>query len=134
MQYATPQFIESEGKIISFLTFKQFFILTGGGLVCGLLFLILPFSLFVLGSIFVMGVAAIIAFFKINGFSATTIFLQFLGFTMGTKSYLWKKKEAAYPFKVQQKPEPTAPEQIAPMPKMQESKLQSIRTMIETKR
>jgi len=91
-QYPVPQFIEEEGKIIFFLTFRQFFLLIGGGVVCFLLFQFLPFYFFVVGSLFVMAVVSIIAFVKINGISVVKIVLNYLGFLIQKKDYIWKKK------------------------------------------
>ena len=47
-QYPIPQFIEQEGKIAFFLSFKQFFYLVGAGVVIFMLYYILPSFLFYL--------------------------------------------------------------------------------------
>ena len=91
-QYPVPQFIEEEGKIVFFLTFRQFFLIVGGGVVCFLLFYILPFYFFIAGSLFVMALVAIIAFVKINGISVVRITLNYLGFLTQSKDYMWRKK------------------------------------------
>ena len=91
-QYPIPQFIEEEGKIVFFLTFRQFFLLVGGGAVCFLLFLTMPFWVFAVGSVFIMAFALIIAFVKINGASIVRVVLNYLGFVTGAKNYTWKKK------------------------------------------
>ncbi len=135
-QYPIPQFIEQEGKIIFFLTFRQFFMLVGGGALCALYFVLLPFYFFVMGSMITLAITAIIAFIKIDGFPVITTILNFAGFSVASKSYMWQKKEASYPFKIQKKPElgelqntPTT----APV-KMQTSKLNDIKKLIETKK
>lgn len=92
-QYPVPQFIEEEGKIIFFLTFRQFFLLVGGGVICFLMFTFLPFWVFVVGSIFVVFIVVIIAFVKINGISVVRILLNYLGFLTQDKDYVWKKKD-----------------------------------------
>jgi len=92
MQYPIPQFIESEGKIISFLSFRQFFLLVGGGAICALFFTILPFYFFVIGSLLVMALTGSIAFVKIDNISVLTIFMNFIGFTIASKNYMWIKK------------------------------------------
>jgi len=97
-QYPIPQYIEAEGKIINFLTFRQFFILIGGGAVCVVLYNILPFSFFVVVAVIVIALTALLAFVKVNNVSIITIFLQFLGFLSVPKNYVWKKKEIAHPF------------------------------------
>ena len=99
-QYPIPQFIESEGKIISFLTFRQFFILVGGGAFCLLFYYTLPFWLFTILSIIVGLLVALIGFVKIDNTSVVTILLNSILFLVGSKKYIWQKKESPYPFKV----------------------------------
>jgi len=91
-QYPVPQFIEEEGKIIFFLTFRQFFLLVGGGVVCFLLFQFLPFYFFIIGSLFVMALISIIAFVKIDGIGVVRMVLNYFGFVAQNKDYMWKKK------------------------------------------
>ncbi|MCX6719524.1 MAG: PrgI family protein, partial [Candidatus Staskawiczbacteria bacterium] len=47
-QYPIPQFIEQEGKIAFFISFRQFFYLVGAGGACFILYFILPKVLFLL--------------------------------------------------------------------------------------
>ena len=102
-QYPIPQFIEEEARIVYFLTFRQFFLLVGGGGICLLFYFTLPFYLFVILSIAVGLLAGVIAFVKINNQSIVTVFLNFLGFSVATKNYVWKKKESPYAPKIQKK-------------------------------
>ncbi len=99
-QYPIPQFIEAEGKIVSFLTFRQFFILVGGGIICIAFYYTLPLFIFVILSILVAILAGIIAFLKIDDASVIKILFTFLKFTNESKNYIWKKKSSLYPFKV----------------------------------
>ena len=148
-QYPVPQFIESEGKITYFLTFKQFFLLVGGGFACLLLYYILPFLIFIFCAIFIIISILAIAFVKIDNASILTILLNLIGYSVGTKSYVWKKKEIPSLVVIQKAPENHAATeniQEPPLPdlqqsltegyslKMQKSKLKEIRTIIETKR
>ena len=98
-QYPTPQFIEQEGKIIYFLTFKQFFLLVGGLSTAIVFYYLLPFYFFVLGSIMVMGIVSVIAFVKIDNTSLVTMFLHFFGFLFENITYMWEKKKSPYPYK-----------------------------------
>jgi hypothetical protein len=99
-QYPIPQFIEQEGKIAFFISFRQFFYLVGAGAVCFILYFILkPFFLFILASLIIMGGAAILAFVQINGVPIINIIFASIGFMAGGKDYTWKKKESPYPFK-----------------------------------
>lgn len=99
-QYPIPQFIESEGKIISFLTFRQFFILVGGGAICFLFYYTLPFWLFGILGIGIALLTGTIAFLKIDNTSVVTIALNFISFLTKSKDYVWQKKEHPYPFKI----------------------------------
>ncbi len=98
-QYPIPQFIEAEGKIISFLTFRQFFILVGGGAICALFYYTLPFFIFATGSIFVAIITAAVAVLKVDNDSIVTVVRNALGYFIASKNYIWKKKEAPYPLK-----------------------------------
>lgn len=98
-QYPIPQFIEAEGKIAFFISFRQFFYLVGAGLACFFLYWILPrFLFFVVAALLFTG-AAILAFGTINGVPILNMILGAIGFSMGGKDYTWKKKESLYPFK-----------------------------------
>jgi hypothetical protein len=99
-QYPIPQFIETEGKIIPFLTFRQFFILIGGGGICLVLYYLVPFALFLILALFVGAITAIVAFLKVDNTSVVKILFDFISFSATSKNYTWKKKESAYPFKI----------------------------------
>ena len=98
-QYHIPQFIEAEGKIVFFLSFKQFFYMVGAGVICFILYYILPFSLFIIIAFLVFGASVALAFITINGVPILNMILGSLGFAIGGKDYTWKKKESPYPFK-----------------------------------
>ena len=93
--YPVPQFIEEEGKIVFFLTFRQFFLLVGGGATCFLIFFTLPFLVFVILSVLIMGLVLMVAFVKINGIPILKVLLNFTGFLIGTKNYTWQKIDVA---------------------------------------
>ena len=135
-QYATPQFIEEEGKIVYFLTYRQFFILVGGGAVIALLYWTVPwFVVFFLGSAVVLVTALGLAFLKINHQSLPMFFLTFLGFTIRAKTYTWHKKEVGYEAKIGKTPTKQIPATatIKPPMNMQPSKLRNIQKTIDTK-
>ena len=80
-----------------------------------------------------MGLVAIIAFLRINNQSVVKIFLNFLGFATGPKTYTWKKEESPYPFQATTAPQIKKEEElIAPVP--QPSKLNEIKKIVETKK
>ena len=98
-QYPVPQFIQQEGRIIFFLSFKQFFYLVGAGLICFFLYYILPLSLLFIAAPVIFLAAAALAFLRFNNMSLAELILSSVGFSIGGKSYVWKKKESPYPFK-----------------------------------
>ncbi|SRR3990167_574268 len=131
-QYPIPQFIEQEGKIAFFISFRQFFYLVGAGAVCFLLYFVLPRFLFIIFS-FIIGSAAIaLAFITVNGTPIINVILNSFGFTLGSKNYVWKKKESLYPFKTIKRVEIRKIEE-GPVLKTQESRLKKIHTEVELK-
>lgn len=131
-QYPIPQFIEQEGKIAFFVSFRQFFYLVGAGAVCFLLYFVLPFFLFVICSA-IIGISSIgLAFITINGAPVINVLLNSFGFAAGSKNYVWQKKESPYPFKTIKRIEIR---KIAegPVLKVQESRLKKIHTEVELK-
>lgn len=123
-QYPIPQFIESEGKIIYFLTFRQFFWLVGGGAACLGFYYLLPFFFFILLSLLVAIFITLVAFVKIDGFPVTTLFMNFLTFSAKSKNYVWKKKKLEYPFK-------TKNMQGLGTPESKTSKIQNVKQIVE---
>lgn len=91
-QYPIPQFIEEESKIVFFLTYRQFFMLVGGGAICFLLFMQLPTLFATILSIIVMGIILIITFLKINGVPVLKVVFGYFGFITQSKNYVWKKE------------------------------------------
>ena len=129
-QYPIPQFIETEGKIAFFISFRQFFYLVGAGVVCFFIYWILPRILFyMVGTVIFIG-AAILAFVTINGTPILNIILGAIGFSMGGKNYTWKKKESLYPFKPIRRTEIKKIEQ-GPVLQAQTSQLKRSKTQIE---
>jgi hypothetical protein len=131
-QYPVPQFIEQEGKIAFFISFRQFFYLVGAGVICWILYYILPRFLFYIVSIFIGGGAVAISFVSINGIPLLDMILASIGFASRGKNYTWKKKESPYPFKTIKKIEIKKIDQ-GPVLKAQESQLRKTRTAVELK-
>jgi hypothetical protein len=131
-QYPIPQFIEAEAKIAFFISFRQFFYLVGAGVICFVLYFILPKFLFFIALIIVFGAAIILAFVTINGAPAVNVLLNSLGFMAGAKNYTWKKKESEYPFKAIKRIQLKKIEE-KPVLNAQESRLKKIHTQIEMK-
>lgn len=105
-QYSVPQFIERESKIAIFLNWRQFIYLIVGGVVCFILYYVIPSTaLFMLIAIIVVSVTAAMAFLKVGSTPLPALLWSSLGFLTGVKSYTWKKKEVLYPYKVIKKAE-----------------------------
>jgi len=131
-QYPIPQFIEQEGKIAFFISFRQFFYLVGAGVLCFLLYFVLPRWLFFICAGIISISAIGLAFITVNGTPIINVLLSSVGFAAGSKNYIWQKKESPYPFKTIKKVEIR---KIAegPVLKVQESKLKKIHTEVELK-
>jgi len=131
-RYPIPQFIEQEGKIAFFISFRQFFYLVGAGVICFILYYVLPFSIFIVLSIAIFGGAAALAFVTINGVPILNMILGSIGFIMAGKNYTWKKKESPYPFRPIRKTRIKKIEE-GPVLQAQSSQLRKVHTQIETR-
>lgn len=130
-QYPIPQFIEQEGKIAFFISFRQFFYLLAAGVVCFILYFILkPFFLFAIVGSIVAITAVVLAFVTVNGMPIADIILSSFGFLLGSKNYTWKKKESDYPFKSIKRVKLQKIEE-GPVLKAQESRLKKIHSQVE---
>jgi hypothetical protein len=131
-QYPVPQFIEQEGKIAFFLSFRQFFYLGGATAICFILYYILPEFIFYVAATFIIVIAVALSFITINGVPILNTILASIGFATGGKNYTWKKKESPYPFKTIKRATVKKIDQ-GPVLKAQESQLKKIRTAVELK-
>jgi len=129
-QYPIPQFIEAEGKIAFFISFRQFFYLVGAGVACFFLWFVLPEVIFYMAAIIIFVGAAILAFVTVNGTPIINIIFASIGFSMGGKNYTWKKKESPYPFKPIRRTQIKKIEH-GPVLQAQTSQLKKTRTAIE---
>jgi hypothetical protein len=129
-QYPIPQFIEQEGKIAFFISFRQFFYLCGGGVICFVLYYTVPFAIFAILSLIVMVATGALAFLVINGMPLANILLSSVGFLAGSKNYTWKKKESAYPFKAVKRIQIRKIDE-GPKLQAQTSRLKKIHTQVE---
>ena len=129
-QYPIPQFIEAEGKIAFFISFRQFFYLIGAGVLCFFMYFILPrFLFYIVGAIVFIG-TAILAFATVNGMPILDMLLGAIGFSMHGKDYTWKKKESPYPFKPIKRTQIKKIEQ-GPVLQAQTSQLKKTRMSVE---
>jgi len=91
MQYAIPQFIEVEDKVIGPLTTKQFLYLVAGGVFLLIAWSLADISLFILLAILTAAVVVPFAFVKINGRPFEVFLFAFIKFYTRPKLRLWIK-------------------------------------------
>jgi len=135
MEFTVPRFIEREAKIVGPFTFKQFiFIGTAGG-ACLLLFFILPFSVFIIVALILLGGAFALAFLKIGKTSLPIFIKNFLSFLFKPRVYLWRKKSV--PPKILRREKKVAKEEKnkkeSALKVVKGSKLSELFTRLETK-
>jgi len=129
-QYPIPQFIEQEGKIAFFISFRQFFYLVGAGIACFFLYWVLPHIIFYIVAAVIFIVALALAFGTMNGAPILNVILGAIGFSIGGKDYTWKKKESPYPFKPIKRAQIKKIEQ-GPVLQAQTSQLKRTKTQVE---
>lgn len=93
MEYQVPQFIEVEDTIIGPLTFKQFVYVAGGAGLCVICITYLPTILALLLCLPIAGLAAALAFYKINGKPLIAVLEAGFNYYTGSKLFLWKHQE-----------------------------------------
>ncbi len=136
MRFTVPQFIEHEAKIVGPLTFRQFVFIGTAGAICFVLYFSIGetnFFLFLLLSIIIFGIGAALAFLKIGGQGLPTIFGNFLRFSLGSKVYIWKKKEVPITVFKKEEIKKEIKEEELPLKIAEASRLKKIRNQIETK-
>lgn len=93
MQYQVPQFIETEDTIIGPLTMRQFLYFAGAGIISFIAYFVFNTFLWVVVTLFVGVIAAILAFGKVSGRPVTAILLSAFSYIWKPKIYIWKRKE-----------------------------------------
>ena len=92
MRFEVPQFIDVEDKIIGPLTWKQFIYVAGGGGTLFILYITLPFFLFVILGIPFGLFAAGLAFYRINN-RPLALMLEAIATYFGkSRLYIWKRE------------------------------------------
>ena len=100
MQFKVPKFLEREPLIIGPLIFKQFLYFGIAALILAYIHFVASFHVFLICLILLVGLAASLAFVKIEGVPLPEIISQSFGFTFSPKMYLWRKKEGLKPIKI----------------------------------
>ncbi len=93
MRFEVPQFIEIEDKIFGPFTWKQFVYLIGG---CGALFMLyvaLPFIVFLIVGTPIAALTAALGFYQYNNRPFIFLLEAIFGYFTRAKLYLWKKQD-----------------------------------------
>lgn len=92
MQFEVPQFIEIEDKIFGPFTWRQFLYLGGGGGMCLVAFLLLPF-VFAIIPIAIVGLfTAALAFYPVNNRPFSHFLEAIYNHYKRDRLYLWQQK------------------------------------------
>jgi hypothetical protein len=135
MRFNVPQFIEQETKIVGPLTFRQFTFIGTAGVIGLILYVSVPFPVFLVVSIVVGGMATALAFLKIGGVSLPSLLANFLKFGAEPKVYIWERKEqpGIKVYKsVPGKKKTGEEEEELPLKIAEKSRLKKLHTKIET--
>ena len=95
MQYAIPQFVEVEDRVVGPLTTKQFLYLVAGGVFLVIAWSLADLGLFILLAILTAGVVIPFAFIKINGRPFQIYLSSVIKFFTRPKLRLWLKEKRA---------------------------------------
>ncbi|MFM2374067.1 MAG: hypothetical protein RLZZ234_62 [Candidatus Parcubacteria bacterium] len=91
MKFEVPQFIDVEDRIFGPFTWKQFVYLAGGAGAAFILFVFLPFILFVLIGGPVIALALGLAFYQINNRPLSFMIEAMVTYFTRGRQYRWKK-------------------------------------------
>jgi len=137
MEFSVPQFIEQAPKIVGPLTWRQFLLIGGAGIIIFFLFFTIKhLFLFLVISIFLLGLAMVFAFLQIGGRNILAVLANFVVFTVSSKLYIWQKKRI--PPKIILKKEEVGLkkeeiDKISSLKMSKKSKLSDLSTQIETR-
>ncbi|MEY2665392.1 MAG: hypothetical protein RLZZ480_497 [Candidatus Parcubacteria bacterium] len=93
MRFEVPQFIEIEDKIFGPLTWRQFLYLGGGLGIAIVLFLALPFILFLFTGLPIALLAGALAFYPVNNRPFSFFLEAMVNYFTGSRLYKWRTKE-----------------------------------------
>lgn len=92
MQFAIPQFIEIEDKVIGPLTVRQFIFLVIGGVLMVIYWSLADLGLFIVLALMTVAVVVAFAFVKINGRSFQIFLIAFLQFNTRPRLRTWYRE------------------------------------------
>ncbi len=124
MRFQVPQFIDIEDKLFGPFTFKQFIYLLGGAGGAYVFSKVLPLLIAIPLIIAVVGLAAALTFYKVNGRDFSEVLQSSFIYFFRSKLFIWKQRVASKSKKLPSKREEAA--KIVPLPRLTESKLKDI--------
>lgn len=133
-QFTVPKFIEHKPKIVGPLTFQQFIFIGVAAAVAFILYFTVPFPIFLVATIILVGGGAALAFVQIGGISLTEVLKNLFKFSVAPKLYLWKKKTGPPPKLIKEtRPRPGISREPVVPTIVGKSHLKDLSTQIETK-
>ena len=137
MEFSLPQFIEQAPKIVGPLTWRQFLLIGGAGIIIFFLFFTIKhLFLFLVISIFLLGLAVVFAFLKIGGRNLSAVLANFVVFTVSSKLYIWQKTKISPKIILKKEEVELKKEEIDKISLLKmskKSKLSDLSTQIETR-
>ncbi len=135
-RFTVPQFIEVEDKIFGPLSLKQFVYLLGGGAGLFILYVFLPFVIFIFLGIPLAALAGAFAFLKVNNQPFITVAANAIAYYVGSRLYVWQKpaepKKRIQELARAKEGLPTGP--MLAVPKISEAKLRTLAWSLDVKR
>lgn len=111
-KFIVPQFIDKEDQILGPITVRQFLIMLGAAFCTFIVYKIFSFWYFVLGTILIIGVAAVFGFVKVNGQAFHIFFINFLQTFTRPALRVWDKNLLDIELRQWAKVEVAAPMQV----------------------
>ncbi|MBI4086881.1 PrgI family protein [Candidatus Kaiserbacteria bacterium] len=93
MRFEVPQFIDVEDKIFGPFTWKQFVYIAGGAGAGIMLYMTLPFPLFIVVAGPIGALAAGLAFYPVNNRPLALFLEAVVHYISSTRLYIWKKQD-----------------------------------------
>jgi hypothetical protein len=95
MRFEVPQFIDVEDKIFGPFTWKQFVYIAGGLGGAIMLYIFLPFYLFILAATPIVALAGGLAFLPVNNRPLSVFIEAMVKYVSTHRLYIWKRQERA---------------------------------------
>ncbi len=131
-RFVVPQFINVENKVIGPITVRQFLIFVGAAIILAILYALLLFTYFIIFGVFIVAIAGIFAFAKVNGAQFHFFFLSLIQTLKKPKTRVWNNRALA----VELKTVASIKSDDGPAPKKQlyrRSRLADLSLVVDTK-